>query len=92
MCFPQEDKGEDAEQTKITGVHNKHLLCARYMQFEKNLKGHLMIITFKNTKGKCVLNGYHLQDVDPVNATFLHANHDSNTEPLHLLPRTFSQH
>lgn len=92
MHFPQEEKGNNAGQTKTTGVQNKWLLCARHIRFEKKLKGHL--IKFKNTKSKCVLKGYYLQGSRHCQCsaltTSLHANPNVNSQHLHLIP--FSEH
>lgn len=49
-CFPQEEKRKNVGQTKTTGVYNECLLCVRHIQFEKNLKGYLIMIAFKNTR------------------------------------------
>lgn len=82
MHFPSEEKGKDAGQTQITGVHNKCLLCAMHIQFEKKVISHLIIITFKNKKSKCVLNGYCQSSAL---ATSLHVNPYFNSQHLHLI-------
>lgn len=71
MYFLKEEKRKDAGQTKITGVHNKRLLCASRMQFEKNPKAYLMALMFKNTRSKCMLNGYCHQESRPCQCHFL---------------------
>ena len=86
MHFPMEEKGKDAGQTQITGVHNKCLLCAMHIQFEKNVISHLIIRTFKHKKSKCVLNGYCQSSAL---ATSLHSNPNFNSQHLPLIAQRF---
>lgn len=78
-----------------TSVHNRCPLCARHLQFENNLKGHLLI-TFRSTKNKCVLDNYYVQGSRPHQclalATTLHANPNFNVNICSLLPRASSEH